>query len=146
MNNREHEAYVNERGVTGLDLELCEIENHEQMKRLRDTFRLRFPCFMANIVKMLLYRGEEKLACLLTSYYEISIDENMINKAVINNNYEWLRYVYCFGKNFLGVRRFPVDLECFPGSRATRASYLSIEKLFELVKLANERSFDKQTQ
>lgn len=29
---------------------------------------------MANIVKILLYKKEEKLACILTAYYELSIE------------------------------------------------------------------------
>jgi hypothetical protein len=45
---------------------------------------------MANIVKILLYRGEEKLACLLTAYYEIALDREMIRAALNSKNYEWL--------------------------------------------------------
>ncbi len=44
------------------------------MVRIKGAFRLRFPCFMANIVKILLYRDEVNLACFLTAYYEISLD------------------------------------------------------------------------
>jgi hypothetical protein len=62
---------------------------------------------MANIVKILLYRGEEKLACLLTAYYEIALDREMIRAALNSKNYEWLQYVYAFGKNFVGPGNAP---------------------------------------
>ena len=52
------------------------------MVRLKSSMRLRFPMFMADIVKILLYRDEIKLACFLTSYYELSLDEDLIFLAI----------------------------------------------------------------
>ena len=88
---------------------MCELETEEDMVRLRAALRLRFPQFAANIIKIFLYRGEEKLACMLTAYYEISIDEEMYLMAIENGNFDWLNYVYAFGKNYIGVRRFPAE-------------------------------------
>jgi hypothetical protein len=60
---------------------------------------------MASICKILLFRGELKLALLLTSMYEISLDLQMIENAIEFKQYEWLSYVWAFGKNFEGARR-----------------------------------------
>ena len=46
--------------------------------------RLYFPVFMCNIVKVLLHKKEQKLACLLTAYYELSLDEASYYVAVHN--------------------------------------------------------------
>ena len=60
---------------------------------------------MANIVKMLLYRSEISLACTLTAYYEVALDEEMIFSAFEHKHFEWLSYVWAFGKNYIGARR-----------------------------------------
>ena len=39
---------------------------------------------MTNILKILLFKGEEKLACILTAYYELAIDDDMIFRAIEN--------------------------------------------------------------
>lgn len=61
---------------------------------------------MATILKILLYKGELRLACLLTSMYEISIDSQMIENAIEYQQFEWLSHVWAFGKNWIGPRRF----------------------------------------
>jgi len=60
---------------------------------------------MANIIKILLYKKEEYLACLLTAYYEISIEDTYYYTAVENKNFKGLEFVWAFGKNFIGSRR-----------------------------------------
>jgi hypothetical protein len=52
------------------------------MLDVKNALRLRFPCFMSNIIKILLFREELRLACLLTSMYEISIDDEMLKSAI----------------------------------------------------------------
>ena len=58
------------------------------MTTLKNNFRLNFPVLMSNILKVLLFsskeggKGEEALACLLTAYYEISLDQEMIYQAI----------------------------------------------------------------
>ena len=54
---------------------------------------------MGNIIKILLYKNEEALACYLTAFYEIYIDQNMLEKAIMNNHYVWLNYLWVFKKN-----------------------------------------------
>ena len=119
MNSKAQEEYLDERGVTGHDLEMCEITNLEDMKKLRTAFRLKFPCLMANIVRILLYQKEEKLACLLTAYYEISLEKKMILYAIECQHFQWLNFVFVFGKNWFGVRRFPMEVEAKSGQKET---------------------------
>ena len=56
---------------------------------------------MANIVWILLYNKEEKLACYLTAFYKIQLNEELLNFAIINGQFEWLNYVWAFKKNNL---------------------------------------------
>ena len=70
--------YIESVGVSGFDIELVEIETEADMVKLKKGFRLNFPVLMSNILKVLLFRDEEPLACLLTAYYEISVDQEMI--------------------------------------------------------------------
>jgi len=105
MNDENNEAYLRQRGITGLDIETMLFESEEDAEKLKSMFRIQFPCLMANIVKILLFKKEEKLACLLTAYYELSLDEDSYYQAVDNKNFQWLEFVWAFGKNFIGSRR-----------------------------------------
>jgi len=42
---------------------------------------------MTNVLKIALQKEEEKLACIITAYYEISLEEEMIIRALTNENY-----------------------------------------------------------
>jgi len=64
-------------------------------------FQLRFPIYMANIIKVLLFRDETDLACYLTAFYEIQVDELMIQEAIDSDYYKWLNYVWAFRKNYV---------------------------------------------
>jgi len=57
---------------------------------------------MTNILKIALHKEEEKLACILTAYYNIQIKEEMIGRALVNENFEWLMFLYAFGRNKVG--------------------------------------------
>ena len=69
------------------------------MWRLKTGFQLRFPLLMGNLIKILLYKNEEVLACYLTAFYEIYIDKTMLEKAIIYDHYVWLNYLWVFKKN-----------------------------------------------
>lgn len=71
---------------------------------LKSSFRVRFPLLMTDILKIILFKNDEKLACLLTAFYEIAIDDDMLFRALEKNNFIWLQYVWSFKKNFLGPR------------------------------------------
>ena len=59
---------------------------------------------MTNILKIALQKEEEKLACIITAYYEIALEEEMIVRAITNSNYQWLLFVWAFDKNYIGPR------------------------------------------
>ena len=82
---KKQEDYMEQIGVSGQIVELVELTD-ENMVTLKQIFRLNFPSLMSTIVRILLYRNEEKLACLLTAYYEIELESNMIDKAVEMNH------------------------------------------------------------
>lgn len=68
---------------------------------------------MSNIIRILLYRSEIGLACTATAYYEVALDEDMIFSAFEHKNFEWLSYVWAFGKNYIGARRNKGKKLCF---------------------------------
>ena len=82
MNEPNEQKWLEYVGVSGLDLENTNIETEEDVVALKRGLRLHFPLFMANIVKILLFRGEEKLCCLLTAYFEVALDMEMFKCAV----------------------------------------------------------------
>ena len=86
---------------------------------------------MANIVKILLYRDETKLACFLTAYYELAVDEEMIIYAIEQKEFEWLSYVWAFGKNYIGPRQ------------NVKASRVDLVNLFAMISSKHERTIDK---
>ena len=57
---------------------------------------------MASIAKLLLWKKEEKLACLLAAYYKIAVDEELIKKAIELEMYEFLNFLWAFRKNIRG--------------------------------------------
>lgn len=58
------------------------IHTDEELERLKTKLRFKFPCLMANIVQILLHRREESLACFLTAYYELALEESTILYAI----------------------------------------------------------------
>jgi hypothetical protein len=72
------------------------METNEDVLRLKKGLRLRFPLFMANVCKILLYRHEEPLACLLVAYFEVAFDRNMYRMAIDNDFFCFLKYTYVF--------------------------------------------------
>lgn len=59
---------------------------------------------MGNIIRILLFREEVKLACYLTAYYEIELDINMYINAINFDHFEWMNYLWVFKKNYIGNR------------------------------------------
>lgn len=57
---------------------------------------------MTNVLKISLQKEEEKLACVITAFYEVALDQEMIMRAITSENYEWLLFVWAFNKNYLG--------------------------------------------
>lgn len=80
------------------------IETDEELERLKSKLRFKFPNLMANIVLILLHKREENLACFLTAYYELALDESTILYAIDIGWFKWLDFVWAFGKNYIGRR------------------------------------------
>eukprot|EP00347_Sterkiella_histriomuscorum_P022855 403336899 len=78
--------------------------NQDHLDFLKQQGISEFSSLMTNILKILLFKQEEKLACMLTAYYELAIDDDMIFRAIENMHYHWLQFVWAFKKNFLGPR------------------------------------------
>ena len=100
-------------GLTGYDIEMTEIRTIYQLRNIKVGLQLRFPILMGNIIKILLYMKEEKLACYLTAFYDIQLDaeEKLLNYGVKNNYFEWLNYVWAFKKNMVGDEKRKIDIE-----------------------------------
>lgn len=71
----------------------------KELLRCKVAFRVRFANMMTNILKIALQKEEEKLACILTAYYNIAIKEEMIGRALVNENFEWLMFLFAFNRN-----------------------------------------------
>ena len=99
-----NEEYLKTRGVKQQDIDLARISTEQEAGRLKSSLRLRFPVLMANLIKICLYKGEEKLACHLTNFYEIAIDEELLIRAVETKQFQWIKHVWVMKKNWLGVR------------------------------------------
>jgi len=59
---------------------------------------------MTNVLKIAQQKGEEKLACIIIAYYEVVLEEEMIFRAITQNNYEFLQFTWAFDKNYIGIR------------------------------------------
>ena len=74
--------YLRDQGITGRDVELMSVETDEELERLKTKLRFKFPNLMAKIILILLHKEEEILACFLTSYYELALEESIILYAI----------------------------------------------------------------
>jgi hypothetical protein len=59
---------------------------------------------MTNILKLALYNDEEKLSCIIVAYYEIELIEEMVVRALANDNFRFLMFVWAFDKNYIKER------------------------------------------
>jgi len=91
----------------GITLDMVEnttISDKDTMMVIKFAFRTRFEVTMTNILKLVLQQCEETLACIITGYYDFILDEDMLIKALENDFFEWLMFVWAFGRNFIGPR------------------------------------------
>lgn len=90
--------------------------------QIKNSFRSRFQNLMTNVLKIALSKDEEKIACIITAYYEIALEEEMIVRAISKENYQWLLFTWAFDKNYVGARN------------KEGALFISFEQLFDLIK------------
>ena len=76
------------------------------IKQLKVSIQLRFPIFISKIIRILLHRGEIDLACYLTAFYEIYIEEDLVKMAIRRGWYKWLKYVFAFKKNYVNGKHY----------------------------------------
>lgn len=77
---------------------------------------------MTNVLKISLQGGEERISCIITAYYEVALEEEMIVRALANQNYHWLMFVWAFDKNYVGPRN------------RDDSHFINFEELFGLIK------------
>jgi len=131
------QRWLKQVGVTGLDMEMTQMETDEDVQRLKKGLRLRFPLFITNVCRILLYRGEEKLACLMVAYFEVALDRAMFRMAVDNEFFDFLKYLFIFRKNYVGRKESP------GARRNAKAEKLDLTDLFKIVIERNEDNVDK---
>jgi len=96
--------------------------NISSLLQVKNSFRLRFQNLMTNVLKIALSKDEEMLACIITAYYEVVLEEEMIVRALANENYQWLLYVFAFEKNYVGPRN------------KEDSHFIAFEYLFDMIK------------
>ena len=89
-------------GITPDMVENTIIPDKETMIRIKYSFRTRFETMMSQILKVTLEKDEEKLSCIIISYYEINLDEDLLVKALSQDRYLCLMFIWAFNKNYIG--------------------------------------------
>lgn len=80
------------------------LDDIDKLIQIKNAFRTRFQNLMTNILKIALSKNEEKIACIISAYYEIALEEEMIVRAISKDNYQWLLFTWAFDKNYIGAR------------------------------------------
>ncbi|TNV74595.1 hypothetical protein FGO68_gene15838 [Halteria grandinella] len=104
VRDMDHLAYLRSVGITENDLQNVVVSNLETLQRLKRAFRSRYPHLMTSVLKILLDKGEEALACQMVAYYELSLDDEFIILTLSRLQLEVLQYVWVFKRNFMGQR------------------------------------------
>lgn len=60
---------------------------------------------MTEIIQLLLFKDEVDLACYLTSFYELSINQSILELAIERKHHKWINYIWAFEKNYDGPPR-----------------------------------------
>mmetsp|Transcript_39182 Transcript_39182/g.37575 ORF Transcript_39182/g.37575 Transcript_39182/m.37575 type:complete len:160 (+) Transcript_39182:813-1292(+) len=113
-------------GITPEVVEQTSIPDSAALLTIKNAFRTKFQSLITNILKIALTNDEEKLSCLITAYYEVALEEDIILKALSSQWYQWLMFVWAFDKNYIGSR-IKED-----------SSYINFEQLFDLIKKQHE--------
>ena len=80
------------------------ITDMDQLILVKQGFRIKFQNLMTNVLKICLKKEEEMLACVITAYYEVIVELEMVIRALSEDNYKWLQFLWAFDKNFIGPR------------------------------------------
>ena len=83
---------------------------------------------MSNIIRILFFKEEEDLACYLTAFYNVHVDEELIKAAIAMDKYKWLNYLWIFKKNKLRTKTTGAD-----GKKEITKSTIPFTDLFRLI-------------
>eukprot|EP00347_Sterkiella_histriomuscorum_P019687 403340671 len=72
-----------------------------QLIEVKMVMRQEFPTLMTNILKIVLGKQEQKLAQIIIAYYKTSVTKDILLSAIDTNQYDFLYYMFGFGKNFI---------------------------------------------
>lgn len=100
----DQEEAFKELGLSQEDFEKTSIPDEGVLEQIKTSLRRQAQVFMTNVLKIALHMHQEKLSCIIVSYYEIFLDTALLNKAVKLGFFEFLKYLFGFGKNFMGDR------------------------------------------
>jgi hypothetical protein len=81
---------MKDQGISEHDIDNLDLNSKEEMIQLKNNLRAKFPMLLTNILKIILFKGEDKLACVLTAFYEITLEEDMVFRAIEHSQYTWL--------------------------------------------------------
>jgi len=85
-------------------IERTRINGKIHLTKVRNAFMERYENIMTNVLQIAIQRQEEKIACLITAHYEFILEDEMIFRAITNGNFEWLKFVWGFQKNYIGPK------------------------------------------
>lgn len=77
---------------------------------------------MTNVLRIVLMKHEEKLACIITAYYDFYLEEDTFIASLAHENFEFMHYIWAFGKNYLG------------DGKRVQENMIQYEGLFEMIK------------
>jgi hypothetical protein len=81
---------MKDQGISEHDIDNLDLNSKDKIILLKNNLRVKFPMLLTNILKIILFKGEDKLACVLTAFYEIALEEDMIFRAIEHSQYSWL--------------------------------------------------------
>lgn len=97
-------TYLRQQGLSEQDIENTDFPTLATLQGLRSAFRIKYPSLITNITRLLLEKGEEALACQAAAYYELALDDDLLLYVIERKQFNFLKFVWAFGKNCLGQR------------------------------------------
>ena len=74
-------------GITQQMIQDTSLRDMTELTKVRVSFRFKFQNLMTNVLKIALQLEEEMLACVITAFYEVNVEQEMIIKALSMNNF-----------------------------------------------------------
>ncbi len=100
-----HKEFQNPFEQMGLSPDIINSTKLEDMQMLllvKNILRNQLQVVMTNVLRIVLMKHEEKLACIITAYYDFYLEEDTFIASLAHENFEFMHYIWAFGKNYLG--------------------------------------------